>query len=93
MRSVPVFFPPQHPVDSLALIGPENRNKSLVLDIIGYFLALFLVQMSDIIIELLHILPLQVSVTFFLLILYNFYMEKTAAKYFLSRQDERGDCL
>lgn len=68
-----MFFSPQHPVDCLALIGPENRNKSLMLNIIGHLLAFVLVQMPHIIVELLDILPLQVGITFFLLILYDLY--------------------
>lgn len=51
-----------------------------MLDVIGRLLAPSLVQMPDVIIEFLHILSLQVCVTFLLLILYNFYMENTADK-------------
>lgn len=51
-----------------------------MLDVIGHLLALPLVQMPDIIIELLDILPLQISVTVLLLIFYNFYMKNTAEK-------------
>lgn len=85
--SDPGFFSPQHPVDRLALIGSENRNESFVLDVIGLLLAPSLVQMSDIIVQFLDILPLQVCVTFLLLSLYNFYMENTAEQLNFSRRD------
>ncbi|TNN78273.1 hypothetical protein EYF80_011513 [Liparis tanakae] len=49
-----------HPVDGLALIGSENRNKSLVLEVIGHLPALALAPMPDVIVELPHVLPLQV---------------------------------
>lgn len=39
--------------------------------------------MPDVIIELLYILPLQVGVTFLLLILYNFYIENTLEKSYI----------
>lgn len=74
------FLSLQHPVDSLALIGPEHRDKSFVLHVIGHLLAPCLVHMPDIIIELLHILPLQVSVTFFLLVFHHFYKENSRGK-------------
>lgn len=44
-----------------------------MLDIICDLLVLPLVHMPDIVVELLNILPLQVCVTFLLIILYNFY--------------------
>ena len=77
---VPIFLSPQHPVDGLALIGSEDRNESFVLDIIGCLPALSLVQVPDEIIELLDVLPLQVGVTFLLIVLYNFYVENTKEK-------------
>lgn len=47
-----------------------------MLDIISHLLVVSLVHMPHIVIELLNILPLQVCVTFFLIILYNFYKGK-----------------
>lgn len=47
-----------------------------MLDVIRHFLGVSLVDMSHKIIKLLNILPLQVSVTFLLIILYNFYKGK-----------------
>lgn len=64
---------PQHPVNSLPLVGSKNRDERLVLDVIRLLLALALVQVPHRVVQLLHILPLQVSVTFLLVILYNFY--------------------
>lgn len=85
--SVPVFLPLQHPVDGLALVGSEHRDQSFVLDVVGHLPALALVQMPDVIVELLDVLPLQVGVTLLLLVLYNFYMENTAEKCTFSTQD------
>lgn len=46
-----------------------------MLDVKGHLAALSLVQVPDVIIELLDVLPLKVSVTFLLLVLYNFYQK------------------
>lgn len=78
--TVPGFLSPQHPVDSLALIGSEDRDESFVLDVIDHLPALSLVQMPDVIIEFLDILPLQVCVTFLLLVLYNLCIETQQKK-------------
>lgn len=58
-----------------------------MLDVVSHLLVLSLVQMSDVVVEFLDILPLQVGVTFLLIILYNFYMKNTAEKSYLSRQN------
>lgn len=79
-RSVPVFLSPQHPVYSLALIGPEHGDESLVLNITGHFLAVSLMQVPDVIVQLLHILPLQVCVAIVLLVLYHFYRKNSPVK-------------
>lgn len=64
--TAPVLLSPQHPVNSLTLVWPEDWDKSLVLYIYAQVLVLSLV-VSDVIIQLLHVLPLQVSVTLLLL--------------------------
>lgn len=89
--TVPGLFSPQHPVYGLALIGSEDRDESFVLDVVCHLLALSLVQMPDIIIEFFNILPLQVCVTFLLLVLYNLCIE-TQQKYPVS-QPRYSPCL
>lgn len=51
-----------------------------MLDVIGHLLAFFLVHMPDIIVELLNILPLQIGITFFLLIIYDLFMKNKQQK-------------
>ena len=63
----PVALPPQHPVDSLALIGSQHGDEGCVLDIVEGLLApplllLTLVEVPDVVVQLLHVLTLQVCV-------------------------------
>lgn len=58
-----------------------------MLDVVSHLLVLSLVQVSDVVVEFLDILPLQVGVTFLLIILYNFYM-KNKSREIVSFQTE-----
>lgn len=71
-RTDAALLSPQHPVNRLALIRPEDGNENLVLDVVRYILVLFLALVPHVIVQLLHVLPLQVRVALLLLVLNNF---------------------
>lgn len=76
----PELLSPQHPVDGLPLVGSEDGDERLVLHVVRLLLALTLVQVPHRVVQLLHVLPLQVRVTFLLLILYDLYAVTTGGK-------------
>ena len=72
----PVSLPPQHPVDSLALIGSQHGDEGRVLDVVqgllvSPLLLLAQVEVPDAVVELLHVLTLQVGVAVHLLRLHH----------------------
>lgn len=68
-----VLLSPQHPVDGLALIGSQHGDEARVLDIEALLCCFCLVQVSDVIVQLLDVLTLQISVTLLLFIHHHLY--------------------